>query len=91
MRATVVPLVCQLGLVNDQVVPARASRPRHDLLIRRAQHKPEAVDPWLDDLLLRKPARLVTIALANRAARVVWAIMVCGGVYRTPAGVMAPV
>ena len=50
-------------------------------LIRRAKYKPEAVDPWLADLLSRKPARLVTVALANKAARVVWAIMVRGGVY----------
>jgi transposase len=56
-------------------------------LIRRAKYKPEAVDPWLTDLLSRKPARLVTVALANKAARVVWAIMVRGGVYRMPAGV----
>jgi transposase len=60
-------------------------------LIRRAKYKPEAVDPWLADLLSRKPARLVTVALANKAARVVWAIMVRGGVYRRPAGVTAPV
>lgn len=62
-------------------------------LIRRAKYKPQAVDPWLADLLSRKPARLVTVALANKAARVVWAIMVRGGVYRRPAeaGVRAPV
>jgi transposase len=51
-------------------------------LVRRAKYKPESVDPWLADLLSRKPARLVTVALANKAARVVWAIMVRGGVYR---------
>ena len=51
-------------------------------LVRRARYKPEAVDPRLADLLSRKPARLVTVALANKAARVVWAIMVRGGVYR---------
>jgi len=56
-------------------------------LVRRAKYKPEAVDPWLADLLSRKPARLVTVALANKAARVVWAIMVRGGAYRIPAGV----
>ena len=56
-------------------------------LVRRAKYKPEAVDPWLADLLSRKPARLVTVALANKAARVVWAIMVRGGVYRRTAQV----
>jgi len=58
-------------------------------LIRRAKFKPESVDPWLADLLSRKPARLVTVALANKAARVVWAIMVRGGVYRVPTGATA--
>jgi transposase len=38
---------------------------------------------------LSQPARLVTVALANKAARVVWAIMVRGGVYRMPAGAVA--
>ncbi len=56
-------------------------------LIRRAKYKPEAVDPWLAELLSRKPARLVTVALANKAARVVWAIMVRGGAYRRPPSV----
>ena len=60
-------------------------------LIRRAKYKPETVDPWLADLLSRKPARLVTVALANKAARVVWAVMVRGGVYRRPATVTTPV
>ncbi len=55
-------------------------------LVRRAKHKPDSVDPWLADLLTRKPARLVTVALANKAARVVWAIMVHGGVYRRSTG-----
>ena len=56
-------------------------------LIRRAKYKPETVDPWLANLLSRKPARLVTVALANKAARVVWAIMVRGGVYHRSARV----
>ena len=58
-------------------------------LIRRTKYKPESVDPWLADLLSRKPARLVTVALANKAARVAWAIMVRGGVYRRATGAAA--
>jgi transposase len=53
-------------------------------LVRRAKYKPDAVDPWLSDLLSRKPVRVVTVALANKAARVIWAIMVRGGIYRAP-------
>ena len=61
-------------------------------LIRRAKYKPDAVDPWLADLLSRKPARLVTVALANKAARGgLGNHGACGGVYRRPAGVMIPV
>jgi hypothetical protein len=36
-------------------------------------------------MLPRKPKMLVTVALANKMARVVWALLVRGGVYRTPA------
>jgi transposase len=34
--------------------------------------------------LSRKPVRVVTVALANKAARVIWAIMTRGGIYRAP-------
>jgi transposase len=53
-------------------------------LVRRAKYKPDAVDRWLADLLSRKPVRVVTVALANKAARVIWAIMARGGIYRAP-------
>jgi len=53
-------------------------------LVRRAKYKPEAVDPKLADLLSRKPVRVVTVALANKTARVIWAIMTRGGTYRAP-------
>jgi transposase len=33
-------------------------------------------------LLARKPVHLVTVALANKTARIVWAIIVRGEVYR---------
>ena len=41
--------------------------------------------PWLAGMLARKPRMLVTVALANKMARVVWALMAHGGVYRAPA------
>jgi transposase len=53
-------------------------------LVRRAKYKPNAVDPKLADLLSRKPVRVVTVALANKTARVIWAIMTRGGTYRAP-------
>jgi transposase len=36
-------------------------------------------------MLARKPKMLVTVALANKMARIVWALLVKGGTYRTPA------
>lgn len=53
-------------------------------LIRRARSAPASVDPRLPAMLLRKPARVVTVAAANRTARVAWAIMTRGGTYRAP-------
>jgi len=41
--------------------------------------------PWLAGLLARKPRMLVTVALANKMARIVWALMAHGGTYRAPA------
>jgi transposase len=42
-------------------------------------------NPWLESMLARKPRMLVTIALANKMARIVWALMAHGGTYRAPA------
>jgi transposase len=51
-------------------------------LVRRAKHQPDRADPRLADLLARKPVRVVTVAMANKAARIVWAIMTRGETYR---------
>ena len=42
-------------------------------------------NPWLESMLARKPRMLVTVALANKMARIVWALMAHGGTYRAPA------
>ena len=36
----------------------------------------------MQGLLARRPARLVTLALANKLARIAWAVMVRGEAYR---------
>ena len=40
---------------------------------------------WLAQMLARKPRMLVAVALANKTARIVWALLVKGGIYRAPA------
>ena len=58
-------------------------------LVRRAKATPTSVDPRLPALLQRKPVRVVTVAAANRTARVAWAIMTRGSTYRAPAATAA--
>ena len=53
-------------------------------LVRRARTAPASVDPRITAMLDRRPARLVTVAAANRTARVALAIMTRGGTYRKP-------
>ncbi|PAX06314.1 IS110 family transposase [Sphingomonas lenta] len=53
-------------------------------LVRRARAKPEAVDPRITAMLGRKPVRVVTVAAANRTARIAWAVMTRGESYRAP-------
>ena len=54
-------------------------------LVWRARVSPEAVDPRINDLLARKPVRLATVAMANRTARIIWAVMTRSETYRRPA------
>ena len=53
-------------------------------LVRRARVSPTSVDPRIIELLARKPVRLATVAMANRTARIVWAVMARGETYRRP-------
>jgi len=47
--------------------------------------KPGGASPWLLALLARKSKKLAAVALANKMARIVWAMMVSGETYRQPA------
>jgi transposase len=38
-------------------------------------------------MLVRKPRMLVMVALANKTARIIWALLAKGEVYRAPAAV----
>ncbi len=42
-------------------------------------------NPWLADLVHRKPAKVAAVALANKNARTAWALLANGEVYRQPA------
>jgi transposase len=42
------------------------------------------VSAWMTALLARRPAKVAAIAVANKTARLIWALLVKGGVYREP-------
>jgi len=52
---------------------------------KAAARKGATTETWLGRMLLRKPRMLVSVALANKIARIAWALMAHGGTYRAPA------
>jgi hypothetical protein len=55
----------------------------------RADGWNSAVGAWLRSVLERRPVRLVTVALANKMARIAWSVMTRKEVYRPKGGVAA--
>ena len=53
-------------------------------VIRRARTGSLAAAPWIRALLERRPARVVTVAMANKTARIAWAVLARGEAYRAP-------
>jgi transposase len=53
-------------------------------VVRWATHRGVPEGSWLWRMLQRKPRMLVAVALANRMARIAWALMAKGGVYKDP-------
>jgi transposase len=49
-----------------------------------ARRQGPRASPWLLALMARRPVKVAAIALANRMARIAWAVLVRGGVYRAP-------
>jgi transposase len=50
----------------------------------RSKHR-----PWLTALLARRPTKVAAIALANKLARMAWAMMAKGERYKEPAALAA--
>ncbi len=51
-------------------------------VIRRAETNNTATGVWIRSLLERKPARVATVAMANKTARIAWAVLARGEAYR---------
>ena len=69
-------LVCRTVLTAEEQCSTRSVR---------ATRRGETTDPWLARMLSRKPRMLVAVALANRMARIVWALTTKREIYRAPA------
>ena len=54
-------------------------------VIRRARTNSSASASWVRALLERRPARVVTVAMANKTARIAWAVLARHEVYHQPA------
>jgi len=57
----------------------------NSVIIKQHVHPLARPGTWLGGMLLRKPPMLVRVALANKMARIVWALMVKNEDYRAPA------
>ena len=53
-------------------------------VIRQAKPGSKTASPWLLQLLERRPRKLAAVALANKMARTVWAMMTSGETWRMP-------
>lgn len=57
----------------------------NSVIIKRHVHASARPGTWLGRMLTHKPPMLVRVALANKMARIVWALMTQGSVYKAPA------
>ena len=53
-------------------------------VIRRAKELGYTRHPWLVRLMERRSTKIAAVALANKIARTVWAMMAHGTVYKAP-------
>jgi transposase len=56
-------------------------------VIRHIKPGRPGASAWLLDLLERKPRKVAAVALANKMARIIWAMLTSGEAYRRPAPV----
>ena len=58
-------------------------------VLRHMRKREELDDPWLRRTIAEKPPKLVAVALANKMARIAWALSVGKDTYRAPGAAVA--
>jgi len=53
--------------------------------MRQITKNPERYDPWFADIMARKPGKVAAVAMANKTARMVWAVLTKNQPYRVRA------
>ena len=59
-------------------------------VLRWSRHKPTPRSGWQQGLLARRPTNVVLVAMANKTARVVWAMLTRGETYNAKTQTVAP-
>ena len=50
--------------------------------MRQIIQNPDRYDPWFADILARKPGKVAAVAMANKTARIVWAVLISNEPYK---------
>ena len=58
-------------------------------VVQQARKRGAPKGSWLEQMLARKPRMVVTVALANKMARIIWALLVKQENYRAPVAAKA--
>jgi transposase len=58
-------------------------------ILKRAK-RGMALPRWTGALMARRPFKVVAVALANKIARIIWALRVVGGLYQPPPAMAKP-
>ena len=58
-------------------------------VVKQAVLRGAPAGSWLEQMLARKPRMLVSVALANKMARTVWALLIRQEDYKAPAAATA--
>ena len=74
---------------STPATPRTARRRRASSAAKVAARDPSQASPWLAGMLSRKPRMLVTVALANKMARIVWALLLKQENYKAPVAAKA--
>jgi hypothetical protein len=80
------PIPSDLAVLLSDFRVRRSESPvldAHTVLLQKNKQSP-GLSTWLADLTARKRKQVATVAMANKMARMVWAVLTKGEAYRPP-------